>query len=164
MAHAWQASPGMPAWAAQTWAPSLDWRALLPPPPAAPEPQQDLQEDMASLVGLVRDLTNLVDQQGRDLQELKRQVAALQRDAATVQDSKSAFIMRLTSAAYAWDADKLSASSASTPGKMSHEPEEEQLCQDWPEEEPEEEDQEEFPDEAWEEDTAEHGGKKQRLS
>ena len=121
---------------------------------------------MASLVGLVRDLTNLVDQQGRDLQELKRQVAALQRDAATVQDSKSAFIMRLTSAAYAWDADKLSASSASTPG-VQNEPrgqEEEQLCQDWPEEEPEEEDQEEFPDEAWEEDTAEHGGKKQRLS
>ena len=150
----------MPAGAAQTWAPSLDWRALLPPPPAAPEPQQDLQEDMASLVGLVRDLTNLVDQQGRDLQELKRQVAALQRDAATVQDSKSAFISRLTSAAYDWDADKA----------LSHEPEEEQLCQEEHEEEDqeehEEEDQEEY-EEDWEEDWehgGEHSSKKQRLS
>ena len=90
------------------------------------------------------------------------EVAALQRDADTVADSKSLFITRLTSAAQDWDADMA----------LSHEPEEEpqwqeeheEEDQDWPEEEPEEEDQEEFTDEAWEEDTAEHGGKKQRLS
>ena len=135
--------------------------ALPPPPPAAPDPRQLWPDYVRDLCDLVRDLTDLVQEQGRDLQALKGQVTAQQRDAATVQDSKSVFISRLTSAAHDWDADMA----------LSHEPEEEQQCQEEHEEEDQEEheklDGEEY-EEDWEEDQEEHGGehssKKQRLS
>ena len=143
-----------------TGAPSHVTLALLPPPPAAPDPRLLWHEKVRDLCELVRDLTDVVQEQGRDIQALKDQVTAQQRDAATVQDGKSVFISRLTSAAHDWDADMA----------LSHEPEEEQQCQEEHEEpdqeEHEEEDQEEY-EEDWEEDRehgGEHSSKKQRVS
>ena len=143
-----------------TGAPSHDTLALLPPPPAAPDPRLLWHEKVRDLCDLVRELTDVVQEQGRDIQALKDQLAAQQRDAATAQHSKGVFISRLASAARDYCVDMA----------RSHEPEEEQQCQEEHEEEDqeehEEEDQEEY-EEGWEEDRehgGEHSSKKQRVA
>ena len=100
------------------------------------------------MCNIVHGLCDLVQQHGRDIQELKSQVAALRAEAAIVQEGKSAFIARLTSAAHDWDANLA----------PSHEPEEAEQYQ----EEYEEEFQEEYEEEYQEEDEEEHACKKQR--
>ena len=90
--------------------------ALLPPPPAAPDPLQLTAERVSDLCVVVRELADMVQQQGRDLQALKGRLADLAKACAIVQEGKSAFISRLTSAAHDWDEDMA----------LSHEPEEEE--------------------------------------
>ena len=122
---------------------------ILPPPP---DPRRLWPEEsitgLNDLCNIVRGLCDLVQQHGRDIQELKSQVAALRAEAAIVQEGKSAFIARLTSAAHDWDANLA----------PSHEPEEAEQYQ----EEYEEEYSEEYEEEYQEENEGEHVSGRQR--
>ena len=131
-----------------TKAPSHVMLNLLPPPPDPRYVEETLEETTTSCLNdifyVVKSLFELMQEHARDLETLKAQVEALQRDVAMEQDSRCASISRLISALHEWD----------PPQAQSHEPEGGE----------QEEEQEE---ENWQEDW-EHGGepssKKQRFS
>ena len=60
---------------------------------------------LTDMCRIVRELCEVVQQQGRDIIALKADVAALRAEAATAWDGKRAFISRLTSAAQDRDDD-----------------------------------------------------------
>ena len=78
---------------------------------------------LTDMCRIVRELCEVVQQQGRDIRALETEVAALRAEAATVQEGKRAFISRLTSAAQDWDFD---ASLPEPEGAEEHEPEDEE--------------------------------------
>ena len=139
-----RASPGM-----STAAPSHVTLALLPPPPDPRSlwPEKSIM-GLSDLCSIVREICDLVQQQGRDIQALKCQVAAMRAEAAAVQEGKSAFISRLTSAARDWDEN------------LAPEEEEHPVSQDEEDWEGHEDDlpTEQYDEEDWEE----PGSKKQR--
>ena len=130
---------------------------LLPPPPDPRCVEETSEENtwrsLNDIFYIVKSLFAFMQEHARDLETLKAQVEALQRDVAMEQDSRCASISRLISALHEWD----------PPQAQSHEPEggeqeEEQEQETW---------QEEQEEENWQEDR-EHGGepssKKQRFS
>ena len=140
-----------------TKAPSHAMLNVLPPPPDPRYVEETSEETtrraLNDILYIVKKLFEFMQEHARDLETLTAQVEALQRDVAMEQDSRSAFISRLTSALHEWD----------PPEAQSHEPEGGQQ-----EEEQEEENRQEEPEEEnWQEDR-EHGGepssKKQRSS
>ena len=140
-----------------TKAPSHAMLSVLPPPPdpryVEETSEETIRRALNDILYIVKKLFEFMQEHARDLETLTAQVEALQRDVAMEQDSRSAFISRLTSALHEWD----------PPEAQSHEPEGGQQ-----EEEQEEENRQEEPEEEnWQEDR-EHGGepssKKQRSS
>ena len=131
-----------------TKAPSHAMLSVLPPPPDPRYVEETFQEttttSLNDLFYIVKSLFEFMQEHARDLETLKAQVEALQRDVAMEQDSRCASISRLISALHEWD----------PPQAQSHEPEGGE----------QEEEQEE---ENWQEDW-EHGeepsSKKQRFS
>ena len=150
-----RALPGMSTKAPPCQAPSHVSKAprhvtlnLLPPPPNPRCVEETLEEtttrSLNDIFYIVKSLFEFMQEHARDLETLKAQVEALQRDVAMEQDSRCASISRLISALHEWD----------PPQAQSHEPEGGE----------QEEEQEE---ENWQEDW-EHGeepsSKKQRFS
>ena len=67
-------------------------------------PEEGLS-DLTDMRRIVRELSEVVQQQRRDILLLQEDAAALQAEASTVKEGKRAFISRLTSAAQDWESD-----------------------------------------------------------